>query len=979
VTLARLEQVARELSAAPASVHSPSELTVPPLEQAETLIATKLFPPRLPTTLIERARLLDELDAARSHPLTLISAAAGSGKTTLLSAWVTGLGATPTNGERATPSKPAVAWLSLDPLDDAPIRFWSSVIAALRTCLPHHGQMARALLHSPQPPPLSVVVTALLNDLVSSTEDIILILDDYHVIADPAIQEAMAFFLDHLPAQLHLILATRSDPALPLARWRVRGHLVEIRSGDLCFTHEETARFFAHQMGLSLSPDAVAILHRRTEGWIAGLQLAALSLRQHPDRSEWIADFTGGSRYLLEYVQQDILGQLPMDLQQFLLQTSILTRMNAVACQAVTAMPAASASQEMLVALERANLFVVLLDEQRQWYRYHDLFREALHARLSATQPDLVPLLHQRAARWYEAQGEWREAIDHALAAADFSLAAAFMEQAAPHLWRTGEADIVHHWISALPDPILATHARLALDAMLHFLNSVHISTAPIYARMVAQIELTITRLDAIAHQHPAGALSQDEISLIARRLHLLRAVIAVRIIMGRGEKEQLRHLAREVDALPRDEEASWQMIPLSFAFWLTLTYQHDLALLVPRLRDARQMIGRSGDPLITFRVTTWLARAYINAGQLRLAHETCTEALALLGQQERSVAIVGYLLASHFDILYIWNRLEEAAAVACRLQCIAQDWQQIELLAMGARARAQLAHAQGDHGAAHAALLQAEALLEQEPFVNNVRWVVETRISVWLDQGRFAEAGQWAAQVRLSPAAWDPLRKWEVLLVVRVVLACQQYDWAVEILERFREQFDQPTDQENTIEWMALYMIALYHAGVRNQAELIAARLLATTAPEGYVRLYLDAGDPMRQVLAAFQATLRNRQPDAPDVGEHNLALVGPYVSRLLTAFGQESQKRSPSSAKPSKDQPRYTATAMPMAPLSRQEVRVLRLLVAGQTNAEIAQSLIVSPNTIKTQISSIYRKLGVKRRAEAIMATARCQLLEL
>jgi LuxR family maltose regulon positive regulatory protein len=536
--------------------------------------------------------LLGELDAVDTHPLTLVSAPAGSGKTTLLSAWAAG-------------REPALAWLSLEALDDEPICFWAAVITALRTYLPRVGKTALAMLHSQEAPPLTTILTNLLNEIGQVRRELILVLDDYHVISDQAIHEAMLFLIEHLPPILHLVLATRTDPELPLSRFRVRGQLGEIRSNDLRFTQEEATIFLLQRMCLPLSGEDVATLHHRTEGWIAGLHLAALSLRKRQDLSGWVSDFAGSYRYLLDYVQQDVLARLPVALQHFLLQTSLVTRMNAALCQAITAGPSLQASQQMLEEVERANLFVVPLDEQRQWYRYHDLFREALRVRLHASQPELVPLLHQRAARWYETQGEWREAVTHALAAPDYPLAASLVEQAAPAFWLSGEARTIQNWILALPDPVLRSHTRLALDAALRFLNSVHLSTETVHASMAAQVQRTIARMEEILRNLQALLLGEAEVTLIERRLRLLRALIEVRAYFRRGDKERLRRLTHEVEALPPVEEVSWRLIPLSFAFWLALALQQESALLVERLREARQWISEAGDPLVTFRVMT--------------------------------------------------------------------------------------------------------------------------------------------------------------------------------------------------------------------------------------------------------------------------------------------------------------------------------------------------------------------------------------
>src|SRR5438034_4529839 len=978
VTFARLEEQARSLANSqptPPLAHDPatqlSRLSIP-------LLATRLAPPRLPLWFVERARLLRELDAVYTHPLTLISASAGSGKTTLLSAWVAA-SRLQASGVKPVQAQPAVAWLSLDTLDNDPIRFWASFIASLQSCLPTLGVEALALLHAREAPPLSTILVTLLNEIMQLDREVILILDDFHLISEQAIHEGLLFALDHLPANLHLVLATRTDPLLPLSRLRARGQLLEIRSSDLRFTQEESTTFLLQQMALPVSEEDVTTLHSRTEGWIAGLHLAALSLRKQQDPSRWVSDFAGSHRYLLDYVQQDVLTRLPVPLQHFLLQTSLLSRMNAALCQAITAGPSQKESQQMLEEAEQANLFVVPLDEQRQWYRYHDLFREALRTQLHTSQPELVPLLHRRAARWYEEQGEWREAITHALAAPDYPLAVSLMELAAPHFWLSGEARAIQNWVLTLPDSILRAHTRLALNAALRFLNSVHISTETLHASMAAQVQRTITRMEAILHGQEAHLLSEAEVALIERRVCLLRALIESRAILGRGDKERLRLLTSELEALPPDDEVSWQLIPLSFAFWQALSFQQSSTLLVERLSEARRWISEAGDHLVTFRVMTWLATAYLEAGQLHQAHRECLSALSLLEQISGGTPVAGYLLFALFNVYYAWNRLEEASDAMRRLLRIAQDWQQVELLVIGERSAARLALARGELSAAQQALQRAEALFEQEEFINNVRWVVETRVRLWLAQGNLAEAGAWAAQTQttLSAQDWDPLRKWEVLLLARVALAQQKPARAVETLERFSWHQDQPADIEKTLEWMALYVVALFQAGKAEQARMIAARLLAMSEPEDYIRVYLDTGSPMKQALKMLLQTTLDGDTATGTISTS-------YVSRLLAAFEQEESRLARGSEVPPtathkalSNPPQNAVQRGLIDPLSRQELQVLRLLVGGSTYAEMAQALIVSPNTIKTQVSSIYRKLGVSRRAEAIAITQQLQLL--
>jgi len=980
VTLARLEQVALLLARSPAPAPLAPEPLEPLSEQNGAVLASKLSLPRLPIVLVERPRLLTELDAIRTRPVTLISASAGSGKTTLLSAWAATF--LQESQDRSTDPTPALAWLSLEASDNDPIRFWTALVAAVCTCLPNMGAMTLAMLRAQETPPLSTILTHLLHELGQIHTELILILDDYHVIEDQVIHESIRFFIEHLFPTVHVVLATCADPELPLSRWRMRDEMNEIRSSDLRFTQVEAQSYLSQRMGLALSVEDVATLVHRTEGWIAGLQLAALAMRKQQDLPGFVQDFAGSYRYLLDYVRQDILAQLPDSLQRFLLETSLVSRMNAALCQAITAGASPQASQEILEELQRANLFVVPLDERRQWYRYHDLFREALRARLHATQPERVPLLHIRAARWYETKAEWREAVEHALAARDYHLAAYLMEQAAPHLWRCGEASTVQNWVVALPDIVLRAHARLAFNAALRFLNSVHISAEIVHANMAAQVERTIVRMEAILSSEQSLEVSEAETALIERRVRLLRALIEVRAYFTHADTERLRTLTAEVEALPPDDEVSWRMIPLTFAFWLTLALQQESSLLIPRLRSAKQWISEARDHLATFRVMTWLARSYIHAGRLQQARQECRAALALLDKFAGSIAIAGYLFSSLFDIYYTWNRLDEASSALHHLLQIAQDWRQVELLAIGKRGVAQLALARGDLASAQDALQEAETLLEQEEFANNARWVLDTRVQVWLAQGRLTEASDWAARAIAARATGDPLRTWEVLLVVRVALAQQQYARAVELLEGFKERLDQFGDMENRLEWMALYVVALHHAGKTVDAARIAGRLFALTGPEGYIRIFLDAGEPMRQTLVALLDGLRNRGVAAKQA-PGSVALVNSiprsYVLKLLTEFARDGRQHTskagmlPASQHEIRHGPETAELQWQgVELLSPQERRVLRLLVAGQTYAEIASALIVSPNTVKTQVSSIYRKLGVSRRADAIAVAA-------
>ena len=413
------------------------------------VLETKFTILPLRSVLLHRSHLLEVLEQSRSVPLTLLSAGAGFGKTTLLSAW-------------ASRNTGTVAWLSLDEQDNDPTRFWTYVIAALRHSGPRlstGGEAALEMLHSPQPPLLTSALISLINELAALGQDTALILDDYHVISEQAIHDSLQFVLDHLPACLHLLLASRVDPPLALTRLRVRGQLVEIRDTDLRLDNREAASFLTRVMNLSLSENDMHLLETRTEGWIAGLQLAALSMRKRDDVSTFIKTFSGSQRFILDYVQEEILAQLPEAQQCFLLYTSVLERMNAELCQILTG---EQASQQMLEALERANLFLIPLDDERRWYRFHTLFREVLLARLQAREPSQVVRLHREAALWFQRQGWPREAVSHALATQDFAFAAELLEDCIERLSRQGELQTLLTWIKLLPLEVLRTHPRLA-------------------------------------------------------------------------------------------------------------------------------------------------------------------------------------------------------------------------------------------------------------------------------------------------------------------------------------------------------------------------------------------------------------------------------------------------------------------------------------------------------------------------------------
>lgn len=988
VSLTRLEEAAQALAGGPAL---PTPATLPLLSaEPPPLLGAKLVSPRLPHSLVERPRLLAILDRALSPPLTLLSAPAGWGKTTVLSAW-------------ANQHKARIAWLSLDELDNTPLRFWASLLAALRHCsgMETVGETTLALLQSPQPPPLLTCLAVLIQELENQAAHlapVVLILDDYQVISDPELHQTLTFWIEHLPAHVHLILSSRVDPDLPLARLRARGQLIEIRATDLRFRPEEVDTFLRQGMRLALAEEDVVLLDRRTEGWIAGLQLAALALQQHEDRAAFLQALTGGQRYLLDYIQEDILARLPEAVRTFLCQTAVLSRLEAAACQAVTAEPDRQACQQMLLFLERSNLFLVPLDEERRWYHLHDLFREALLALLAATQPDMLPLLHQRAARFYEAQGEWHEALAHFFAAADFSTAARLMEQTVEQSWVHGEIASIAHWIKALPHALVRQHARLLLTTSLYLLNTV--SQAPWEQRVPVhqQVRQIMARVaSALRQQENATTGAEAETALASqersaraaketvprRRLRLLQAYLVLNEALAAADYQHIVRVQQEIGKLEPDEEILWQMIPLTALFLLHFTVRQEGGKLLPHLLEAKRQADASGNRYASIKVRHWLALVAPEAGRLHLAFQESQEALALIDQMEGYAPLKGYLEMVRVEVLFHWNRLQEARALLETLLPVALSWQQSDVLGWGYGCLVQLELARGDLPAAQQALSRMEDLVAQKRLLHYRNWLPALRAQCWLALGQVQAAADWAASVLFPEGPWDHslYRTFEVM--IQVYFAKLRWTEAAELLDRWRGHLDRPTAVPITITFLAQSLVALHQTGQKEQARSLAARLVALTEPEGFLRGYLNEGTLMKQVLESLLADSRDQATDC-------LADTRFFLSYLVSLFEQEEQAPNPSrggafplepvlSSAPSlvSLQPDSSVARMPVASLTRREQDVLRLLATGASNQDIARALVIELSTVKKHVSNLLGKLEATGRSQAVARARALSLL--
>ena len=911
------------------------------------LLLPKLSPPRPTANLIPREHLLKQMDQALVHDLTLLSASAGFGKTTLLSAW-------------AASCPVPVAWLSLEEEDNDPLRFWSYIIAALQTREPGMGETALSMLQSPQSPALTTILTSLINDLAARQEKMVLALDDFHVIDNPDLVASFQFLLEHLPARFHLILAGRNDPELALSRWRARGQIVELRDRDLRFTRAEVATFLSHAIEMPLAEAEVDLLTQRTEGWIAGLQLAALAMRAREDAAAFIQHLSGNQRFILEYLQEEVLERQPQEVQDFLLHTSILTRLNASLCQAVLAEGTEQESQQLLFHLEKANLFLVSLDEERHWYRLHSLLRDVLQAQLHALTPACIPLLHQRAAHWYAQQGATHEAILHALAGEDYAFAADLMETYAEHMCLNGEAVQVWTWFAQLPDTVLLAHAPLALTTALQELLSTYPAPDTRWQQAVSRAEITMERMEMLLEGMEAAALSEAVQHQIQNRLGLLRCWIALRAAIYQRQEEQERRLYERMQVLARDENAIWKMLPIVNLDALTKNLIPHLPLLSALKEQAEQENH--------FYETAWLlimlGDTLRQAGQPRQAAQNYHEALQRLRQLGKARSMFGFAHLYLAELSWSWNQLEETLAYLEIARQFAQLWQHIQMHMQSSHLAIPVLLVLGRQTEAEERLAEIEHLIQQHPR-KSLRDMVETaRARIWLAQGKLDTAAQWIEQRKSDPSfqqvAPYSLGYHEYLAMAQVLLALQRNDEALSLLAWLLTCAEQQQDIWNSVQILALQVMALSASNGAVQARQVALRLLQMAEPADYLRIYLDAGTSMRQVL---QDIWQDAQISSDlDVSPPVLAAI----NTLLTAFAQQA-KRSIQEVQPVIEAKQLTLPSLP-DPLTAREREVLPLLAQGQTNQEIADHLVISFATAKKHVANILSKLGAENRVQAV-----------
>src|SRR5262244_575228 len=893
----------------------------------DALVATKFHVPR--AGWVPRPRLLAGLAQGIGRGLTVACTPAGFGKTTLLGDW-------------ARRSRRPVAWLSLDSADNDPARFWRYVAAALERVRPGAAAPVEALLSGPQRPPLEAVATAVINQLavVPDAGAVVLVLDDYHLIEAPAVHDSVAFLVERLPPGLRLVLASRTDPPLQLARLRARGQLGELRADDLRFTPGETAAFLREATGLDLPSASVAALQDLTEGWAAGVQLAALSLRGRPDPVGFVATFSGSHRFVLDYLSEEVLARQPSEVVDFLLETSVLERLCGPLCDTVAGR---CGSQAVLEGLERASLFVVPLDEERGWWRYHHLFAGLLRARLARERPGRVPGLHRAAAAWHEDHGLADGAIRHALAAGEARWAARLIERHAEEmLWR-GEGATLCRWFRALPAEMLRARPRLCLAQTITAVFGGQLEAAE---TLLAGAERAFASVGDEPYQPSVGRAS-SVLANVAATIALLRAHLAGL----NGDADRAALFARQPRAQLGEDElllGSFVGWNLAVADWLGGRLKEAEYALAELVADRRAV----GERYFTVRCCYDLGQVQQARGHLGAALRTYGQGLDIAGETGRQLPIVGIAHVGLAEVLCERNELEAAIDHATQGIALCRQIAYTRPLATGLATLAWIRQAQGDAAGALDAISQAELVQPSPKVVTLFNPVPVWRARLLLAHGEVTAAARWAEERGLRAGdepSWP--REGEYLVLARVLLADHAPGQALKLLQRL---FAQAAAQGRT--GSVIQIRALQALGDQAGALAALTEALALAWDEGYVRVIVDEGTPMACLLGRLAAAQRTREAALP------ASVPPPYLHRLARAFEAGRARTAPRPARGT------AAVAGLVEALSTRELQVLRLLASGRSNQQIADELVVVLETVKKHVGHILMKLSAANRTQAV-----------
>ncbi len=934
LTRAHMDAVAASLAKQTTSVITQSSITanaaLSPLKQSEEalatgastkgggprsiynlLLATKLYQPPVRHNLVARPRLVEQMSVALQRKLTLITAPAGFGKTTVLSAWCDTLDTTIPH-----------TWLSLDASDNDLTRFWRYVTAALQTIVPSVAEGIMPLLQELPPPPIESILTLLLNTLAASPHPMVLVLDDYHVITTQSIHGSVAFLLEHLPARVHIVIASRSEPELPLIRLRALDQLRELQANDLRFTGDEVVLFLNEVMGLNLSREQITALDTHTEGWVGGLQLAALSLQGRSDAETLIAAFNGRHRYIMDYLTAEVLQRQPPPMRAFLLHTAILDRLHASLCNAVTGR---EDGQYMLEQIEQANLFLIPLDEQRHWYRYHHLFAEFLRDRLRQEHGELVAELHRRACSWYEHAELFAAAIHHALAANDHEHAISIIEQVAQSMMLSGEVTTLLQWMAGIPED--ATRSR----PLFHLFYSGALTGIGQLDASEYHLQVARVALDNIK-QH--SDTPQVEIQYLEGLYYTCYAAL-----MGfRGDAAQTIALAQKAFSfLPDDNTFVHGAVFASLGN--AYLFSGDFVKADEAFIEAIN-IGRGGQHSHIL-LASMTGQGYLQAtqGQLRLSAETLKEAIRLGAKQGGQFSpSVGMAYTFLGELSYEWNDLDVAERYAHEGLELNKRWGYAGTLANGYTTLAMLQFARGNRDAALALMDYAVQAIKAYNMQQFTTMLISMQAWLYFKVGNPEAVAQWAHTYQ--PCTDDTFtfpQEFEHLFLLQILIAQERFAGASTIVEKLLPALE-TTGRLRSLTIGLILQARLKQAQGHSETALTSlVRALALAEPEGYIRTFIDRGGE-ELIPLLRQAAAR---------GLHPL-----YIHKLLTAFNGAEPR----------------ATARTASLLSEREMHVLQGIAAGKSNQGLAQEFVVAISTIKTHLNNIYTKLGVHTRTQAI-----------
>jgi LuxR family maltose regulon positive regulatory protein len=906
-------------------------------------LVTKLFIPPTRSEIVQRPGLIERLNNGLDRKLTLLSAPAGFGKTTLVSHWVEYL------RRNSNPDSQfiKVAWLSLDQDDNDPVRFLTYFIAALNqidgieTDL---GRGALSILNSPQSLPPNTILISLINELAAIPEKIVFVLDDYHLIEEQPIHQALVFLLENLPPQMHLVIATRQDPPLYLGRLRARDHMTELRAADLRFTSLEAADFLNQVMGLNLSSEDIAELETRTEGWIAGLQLAAISMRGYEDRANFIKSFTGGHRLVLDFLIEEVLGQQPENIQNFLLKTAILDRMTGSLCDAITGQ---ENGQETLEILARANLFIVSLDEERHWYRYHHLFADLLRQRLRQTQPDQLPILYRTASEWHKQANTFNEAIEYLYRARDFEGMANLIDEQAENFWKRGEHLRLRGWLTNLSIDLVSTKPQLCIIHA-HYLLSAGQLDEGNYLLQIAE-QAFENKVDESVPSPEWKQLSEPEIKNLRGKLGVVRALD----FAARGDVPKMIRQANQALEYLSQQDYAWRSLA-AFALGDAYSFLGDMPASYQARAEAVRVCNATNDNYYILVANLKLVTTLVEQGDLHRARDICQQQIQFATESglRQSGTVYGFL-AILGNLLIESNDLDNGTIHAEESFELLQYARNLALVGFSYLFIMRIYFSVGDFASAEDIIRMVN---EQSIEVKIPAWLINQlqnwQVRIWLVQGKLNLVSKWIEDSRLSTVGNNKsLPKFDYFslitysVVARYLFVSHQIEAAIELLSCLQEAAEDGNRTNRVIEICLLQAIVYDNLGKLNQAMSYIEKAIQLAEPRGFFRIFVDEGPSMANLL--YEALKRDIAPE--------------YVQRLLAAFPITKSEEAVSTI------PQVDQSGL-IEPLSEREIEVLELLAKGLTNQVIAKNLFISPHTVKAHTRNIYSKLAVNNRTQAL-----------